>query len=1030
MTPPYHPRRSQSPHKKLKRASRQFPLDSFLPTRALSLFSLRTEPYNSLQVLWIAAEQLVKMRTKGYGMEPPFPKWIAGVALAGMIFSPFSQTVLAASSPGEPPVPTVKTTPVASSSVLYGTIRSVRNGTPLAHVPIVLTNVKTSETFQGTTTSQGSYIFSGLSPGDYKIRVGGGNFSIQRKEGLLKSGIVGEIDFAVNPLATGSSELLGRTFEGHGDHKIPVPARLAVKNSKTGEIYSVTSDDQGAFDLKNIPSGDYVVQAIKRGYVPYVSQVAVNGKVQSDIRLRINRLAQANINTSSSKKIRDTTGAISVVGRKKFVQNLTTGASYALMLNSPSIEFFSRSGSQGITGGFNYFSCRGYTVGAANNVNTGVSGIEISLDGVPLNNGTDGGEIYDLGVLNTDIASADIQRGVTTSRQMGNFAAGCAINFETVQPTRDSYSTISGGGGSYGLYYTSYINNSGIDQGTGVGLYNDFTIIGQNGFRNFTGLTQYQYYGNATKYLENGKIYLILTGSYKNYDRGGAISLQDLNTFGSSYNGLPNGEIPSAQSGVNLPTSPFYKNWDYARLLLDQGFDDQINSVVRIKNSAFGLFVPNGVVGVPAAYTGSTAGTGGATGLTFNQVSPDYNNQYGSPFIFDYMQSQGMKIGDIPEVQLQVLKNDKLYVGMRGSYQNYRFYINPLFNNITGGFANADLSETTIGAYIEDHYRPTDKFLISAGFRIMSDNQYFNNLASPSQNALLQQNPHVPGEIGVSDGNSIVIPMPHLGINYYPGDHWKIYVTGGESFAPPNIYAMAGLSPQQVPTHLQAETIWDLSLGVRYTSDRGFIAGDVFSDYINNMYNTVLVPINNILTPIPTNTGSARQQGIELDGKINLGAGFGLEANYSYIEAVLGSDVQGLGGAVTGQINTTGDLIPFVPQGMGNLALTYDHGPFHITIDERYTGVMNVIDFSGGPTGNGNFQANSPAYFVTDLFATYDLPKLSWYKKANLFASAYNLFNTNYYNPAFLTPGANSIETLFVYPGEPVNVFGGISMTF
>ena len=960
------------------------------------------------------------------------PQRVAWTMMASATLSLATQTGWAAdATPGTPgPASQPASQSMQAPAVLYGTIRSQKDRKPLANVPILLQNQDTKATVQKTSDGQGSFIFSDLPAGDYVIEVGGGNFSLQHKEGLLKPGTVGQLDFAVNPLSTGSSELVGRTYEGHGDHKIPVAAKLAVKNTKTGEIYSLTSDSQGAFDLKNIPSGDYLVQAIKRGYVPYSAQVAVNGKVQSDIRLHINRTAQANINANENKKIKDTTGAITVVGRQKFVQNLTTGASYALMLNSPSIEFYSRSGSQGITGGFNYFSCRGYTVGAANNVNTGVSGIEISIDGVPLNNGTDGGEVYDLGVLNTDIASADIQRGVTTSRQMGNFAAGCAINFNLVQPTQDSYSTISGGGGSYGLYYANYINNSGIDQRTKIGLYNDFTIIGQNGFRDFTGLTQYQYYGNATKYLENGKIYLLLTGSYKNYDRGGAISLQDFNTFGPTYNGLPNGEIPTAQSGINVPASPYYKNWDYARFMVDQGLDDQINSTIRIKNSAFGLFVPNGVIGVPAAYTGSTAGTGSATGLTFNQVTPDYNNQYGSPFIFDYMQSQGLKVGDIPEIQFQIAGNDKLYLGMRGSYQNYRFYINPLFNNITGGFGNADLSETTIGAYLEDHYRPVDKVLINAGFRIMSDNQYFNNLASPSENTLLQQNPHVPGEIGVSNGNSVLIPMPHLGINYYPGNHWKIYANGGESFAPPNIYAMAGLSPQQVPTHLQPETIWDLSLGVRYSSDRGFLAGDVFSDYINNMYNTVLVPINSILTPIPTNAGSARQQGVELDGRLNLGAGFGLEANYSYIEAVLASDVQGLGGASTGQINTSGDLIPFVPQGMGNLALTYDHGPFHLTVDERYTGVMNVIDFSGGPTGVGNYQSNSPAYFVTDLFATYDLPKVSWYKKANLFVSAYNLFNTNYYNPAFLTPGYQNIETLFVYPGEPVNVFGGVSMTF
>ena len=36
--------------------------------------------------------------------------------------------------------------------------------------------------------------------------------------------------------------------------------------------------------------------------------------------------------------------------------------------------------------------------------------------------------------------------------------------------------------------------------------------------------------------------------------------------------------------------------------------------------------------------------------------------------------------------------------------------------------------------------------------------------------------------------------------------------------------------------------------------------------------------------------------------------------------------------------------------------------------------------------------------------ATYDLPACPrWYKKANLYLSAYNLLNTNYYNPAGLT---------------------------
>ncbi len=969
-------------------------------------------------------------------MEIRFQQWVAGLAVAGVAFWPFDRTVLAASSPGgvPPPSPSMPGNPGESPSVLYGTVRSIKDRKPLPKVPVVLTNVKTGETIEGATTSQGSYIFSGLPPGDYKILVGGGNFSVQRKEGFLKGGTVGEMDFAVNQLSRGASEILGTVYKGHGDQKIPVRATLAVKNAKTKEVYQVASPESGVFDLKNIPAGDYILSAVKRGYLPYTREISVNGKTTADIRLRVNTLAQASINASSDKKIKNTTGAISVVGRQKFVQNLSTGASYALMLNSPSIEYFSRSGSQGISGGMNYFSCRGYTVGAANTVNTGTSGIEISIDGVPMNIEADGGEIYDLGVMNTDIASATIQRGVTTSRQMGNYAAGCAIDFHLVDPTKDAYNTITSGGGSYGAFYTSYVNNSGVNDTTNTGMYNDFTIMTQNGFREFMGdFTEYQYYGNVTKYLDNGKLFALITANYKNYDRGGAISLQDYNQYGYSYNGLPNGENTTFPNGVNQPDSPFYKNWNYARFMFDIGYDAQINSVVKVKNTLFGEFTPNGSVSLPTATTATTPGTGAATGLTFNSQTADYNNQYGSPYMFNYFQAEGMKLGDIPEIKFKVASNDNLYLGMRGSYADYRYFINPLFNNITGGSGNALYSQVTIGGYLEDHYRPADWTLISAGFRVMSVQQYYNDLASSAQQALLNQN-GAGGEAGVSNGSSMLIPMPHLGINIYPTKNWKLYANAGESFAPPAIFAFKGLSQSQLPFNISPETIWDYELGVRYSTKKGFIAGDVFSDYLSNMYNTVLLPstVNGVtsLIPQPSTAGSAREQGVELDGKVALGAGFGLEANYSYIQGLLTSDVQGLGLPTSQQINVSGDLMPFVPQGMGNLALTYDHGPFHLTVDERYTGVMNVIDFGGGPPGNGNYQANSPAYFVTDLFATYDLPKLSWYKKANLFASAYNLFNTNYYNPAYLTPGANNIETLFVYPGEPVNVFGGVSMTF
>lgn len=922
----------------------------------------------------------------------------------------------------------------SAPSVLYGVIRSAKDQTTLSGVPIDLENRSTGQVMKKSSDQQGAFIFSNLPPGDYKVKVGGGKFSIQQKEGRLKGGMVGEMNFAVNPLSQGTSEILGTIFEGHGDKRVPLAARLAVKNLTTKEVYQIVSDPSGHFSLRNIPSGDYLVEATKSGYLPFSSKLAVNGHTTEEIRLHINSMARASIRAMGDKQIRQTTGAISVVDQKKFQQNLTTGATYTLMQNTPGIEYYSRSGSQGISGGMNYMSCRGYTVGGANTNPNGNAGIEMSVEGVPMNIEADGGEVYDLGIMNADVKSATVNRGVTTSRETGNYAAGCSINFNLVDPTAKSFQTINSGGGSYGLYYTSYINNSGIGKDTNVGAYNDFSIIHQDGFQQFTPLTEYQYYGNVTKYLTGGKLYLLATANYKTYDRGASMSLTNYNAYGATNNGGPS--FSNTSNTGNTPNSPFFKNWDYARFMLDLGFKDQITPDIRIKNSLYANVEPQGNTSMPAGFGSCTTSscTPTTSSLGFNSINPNMSNQLGYQFLQNYYQAEGYKAGDIAEIKYRLWKDDNLYLGMKGQYATYHYYTDPLLsNNIVGGTVDAIYSQTSIVGYLEDHYRPVKPVLLNVGFRVASVAQYFNDQVPSSQFSLY--NNSGPGGsygggggVGVSNGGSMLIPMPHVGLNYYPNDDWKIYVTGGESFAPPAIFDYKGFAPGTAANGVNPETVWDLSAGVRYGTKRGFLAGDVFSDYISNM--PVAVTYSNSAGTNYNqfeNIGQAREQGIETEGKIDLGYGFSGSANFTYFYGVLGNTpVSGVTAATpNGTLNLEGGMIPFVPLDMGNVAVSYDHGPYHLTVDERYTGMMNVID-----TGTGA-QQNVPGYFVTDLYATYDLPACPrWYKKANLYLSAYNLLNTNYYNPAGLTGYGSNPEMLFVYPGEPVNIFAGAQFTF
>jgi iron complex outermembrane receptor protein len=936
---------------------------------------------------------------------------------------------------------------ISASSVIYGTIFSSKDKKPLSAVPVSLKNNGTGQVVTKKTDMQGAFIFSHLAPGNYQIIAGGGSFSLQKKEGILKGNTVGEMNFQVLPLSTGNSVLSGNVYEGHGDNKIPLAAQMAVKNTRTNEIYTIGSDSSGHFSLNNIPSGDYLVQITKKGYFPVSENIAINGSTSHDFPLHLNRLAEANINAEADKKIQDNTGGMTIVGRKKFAENQTTGLGYVLM-QTPSVNFYSRSGANGITGGMNFFMCRGYTTGGSNSAPSGGANIEFSVEGVPQNVNQDGGMVYDLNLMNNDISSVDIQRGVTTSQQLGNYASGCAINIHLVQPTKDAYSQITSGMGNYGLYYTSFITNTGLNTKVNAAGYNDLSLLNMNGFQEYTNYQEIQDYGNLSKYLSNGYVKLMFTGAYKNYDRASSMTLQDFNSFGASYNGLPNGENTSYANGVNTPNSPYYKNWISERYMFTLQSENKINDSVTIKNNAFALITPYGVINVPVTSTGTIPIPGGGT---FQNLTPTYSGQQSSggstsqnPFNFSYIQGQGFKVGDIVESTIKlwnsltpIIGQNTLHVGFRLSDSNYLYKNNPLLSpNITGNGQDASYEILTIGGYLEDHWRPTHQVLVSAGFRAMEvGEQYSEHLTGA--NLTFMSTPSVAptpaspgglagggggGEGGITAGQNFDVFLPHVGIDYYPVKELKLYASAGQSYSTPSIQFWSGLAPGQQQLNVQPEIINDYQMGARYTGTKGFIAIDGYSDYISNMLLTSLVPINGILNVIPVQANTAQMEGIEAEFKYAIGDGFSVDGNYSATNATFLS-------ASFGPYSNTGDRLPFVPSQMANLDLNYAAGPWHATINERYTGNMNVIDTSGGPSGNCNCQANSPGYFVTNLILAYDLPTTSWYKSAQLFFNAFNLLNTNYYNPAFLTNN-NNVDTLFVYPGEPINVFGGVTVTF
>lgn len=730
---------------------------------------------------------------------------------------------------------------------------------------------------------------------------------------------------------------------------------------------------------------------------------------QSSTNYYLGKITSSTNSTKNKKKNKPSKfiGIKTVIKKKEFQQAPSVSPSYILKQHA-GINAYSRSGNNELSGGYNFFEMDGYTVGGGNTPGIGVSGIEFTIDGVPINNDADGGEIYDLGLMNSDIKSVQIQRGVTDANNLGNWDVGGHINITTLYPTKHKYYGTLDGVGSYGLNEESLYANSGISK-SGAGVFVNITNIGVSGFRDYTDLSQQQYYINVTKrFIGGGRLSLILMGNKKSYDRGSAMSVEDLNLYGPKYNGLPNGENTAYPSGQYLETSPFYKQWDYSRFLGILQYKDQLFPNIKFLNNLYYFDQPAGQVLVPA--------TGSGTNIT-----PQYP-MTSSGFLYDYEQAHNIEFGEIPTLYFKLPANNSFETGARISQFASHFYtLPPDSNNITGGSSNAFYTQKSYGIFFQDKYRPIHRLIIKAGVRLQAVAQQYMDEVSPSS----------PAYQGQDAGNSIYAALPSGGAEYLLTKNINIFVGAGESFAPPAIFAYKNLSNPSLQDNISPEKVYDYQGGIRYADKKMRLSLQGFSDRLVNQFNSISVPINGVMIGEPSTAGSTTMKGFLASAMVRLGYGFSADGNYSDTVAVFNDYIQGLGGAPSTQVNVTGFEEPYVPQIMYNIGLNYKKYNLIARLSDRYTGSQNMIDY------NNADQFKVPAFNIVNLHLAYNIkPSLLgfknnlYFKKIQVFLNVYNLFDKAYYNPAFLTAGYNNVETPFVYPGEPINFFTGVNVTF
>jgi len=270
-------------------------------------------------------------------------------------------------------------------------------------------------------------------------------------------------------------------------------------------------------------------------------------------------------------------------------------------------------------------------------------------------------------------------------------------------------------------------------------------------------------------------------------------------------------------------------------------------------------------------------------------------------------------------------------------------------------------SADSVAAYAQTQLRISDRFAITPGLRVESYEQV---------RTILSQ-----GNATAKTSNTEV--LPGLGATFELTASAELYGGVYRAFSPAaNGVALDGLQDQ----NLDGERSTNFEIGVRGALERiSYEVAAFMMDFDNQV-----VTGNSDPNLSQSNAGKTEHYGVELQFAVDLGAGFQFDANATWIPK---SEF------MTGEFR--GNRIPYAPEYMANLGLSYSYGSFSAALMANYQGEQygdpsNQVDIPSNAAG-GIWGGLLPSYTVYDLFAQYQLNQ-----SLTVFGSIKNLTDKQY----------------------------------
>ncbi|RAR71730.1 TonB-dependent receptor [Flavobacterium aciduliphilum] len=615
------------------------------------------------------------------------------------------------------------------------------------------------------------------------------------------------------------------------------------------------------------------------------------------------------------------------------------------------------------------------------------SRINVTLNGIPFNDSESHGTYFvDLPDFASSLESVQLQRGVGTSTN-GAGAFGASLNMQTKSFQEKSYAEIANSVGSYATRKHTFA--------FGTGLHDHFELNGRlsqiasNGYIDRASTNMFGYFFNANYVTKSTQIKAIFFGGKeKTYQAWYGLEDPDMlennrtfNPAGMYYDSNGNMQFYKNQTD-NYWQNHFQLHWSEKwsekwssnialHYTLGKGYYEEYKSGETLSN----YYLPN--------FQGNT------TADIIRKKWLD-NGFFGTTFSLKYKNET---------VDFLLGGAANRYLGKHYGEVIWTQYYTPTPNHYYDNFGNKD--DVNV-------YSKVSKAI--GKFNIYTDVQY--RLVYYKANS-----------VNFSDVNDVFrFFNPKVGVNFQINDNNALYTYAGIANKEPRRedYENASIKP---------ERLYDYELGWKYNSKNVWVNLNTF--YINYKNQLVMTgALNDVGSPIFTNSGASYRMGIELESVVKLASKWVIRPNITLSENKNKDFYFQKDGVLQNLGNTT---IAFSPKVIIGNAITYSPiKDFNVSLMSKFVGKQYM----------GNIDSEKSilnAYNNHDFNVTY-LWKINKGIKSILFSGLINnVLNKKYvsngyfytYDDTWSNPSTvTTVEGAGYYPQATRNFLVGATLKF